>query len=294
MIDSNEVGQIADRTVFDSAGDKVGKAGQVYLDDESGQPEWVTVNTGLFGTNESFVPLREASLTDDGVSVPYTKDKVKDAPNVDPDGGHITPEEEQHLYEYYGLTQDTAAVGNAADRDGDRDEVGVRDGDLRDGDEPFDQNTERAGDGRNDTAERGEGRDTSGPNTDEAMTRSEEQLKVGTTTREAGKARLRKYVVTQEQTVTVPVTREEVRLEREPITDANVDDATAGAEISEEEHEITLHEEQVVVDKEAVPVERVKLGTETVTEEQHVTEEVRKEQIETDGTDLASDRPETD
>ena len=294
MIDSNEVGQIADRTVFDSAGDKVGKAGQVYLDDESGQPEWVTVNTGLFGTNESFVPLREASLTDDGVSVPYTKDKVKDAPNVDPDGGHITPEEEQHLYEYYGLTQDTAAVGNAADRDGDRDEVGVRDGDLRDGDEPFDQNTERAGDGRNDTAERGEGRDTSGPNTDEAMTRSEEQLKVGTTTREAGKARLRKYVVTQEQTVTVPVTREEVRLEREPITDANVGDATAGAEISEEEHEITLHEEQVVVDKEAVPVERVKLGTETVTEEQHVTEEVRKEQIETDGTDLASDRPETD
>ena len=299
MIDSNEIGQIADRTVYDSADDKIGKAGQVYLDDETGQPEWLTVNTGLFGTNESFVPLREASLTDDGVSVPYTKDQVKDAPNVDPDAGHITPDEEQHLYEHYGLTQDSAATANADARDDTRSDV-----DLRDGDQPYDQaddvhsRDERAGavdlGDDDDTAERGEGRDTSGPNTDEAMTRSEEQLKVGTTTREAGKARLRKYVVTEEQTVTVPVTREEVRLEREPITDANVGDATAGAEISEEEHEITLHEEQVVVQKETVPVERVKLATETITEEQQVTEEVRKEQIDTDGTDLASDRPETD
>ena len=95
MIDSNQVQEIADREVYDSENKKIGKAGQVYLDDESGQPEWVTVNTGLFGTSESFVPLREASLTEDGVSVPYTKDKVKDAPNVDPDAGHITPEEEQ-------------------------------------------------------------------------------------------------------------------------------------------------------------------------------------------------------
>ncbi|MEO6998460.1 MAG: YsnF/AvaK domain-containing protein, partial [Terracoccus sp.] len=128
---------------------------------------------------------------------------------------------------------------------------------------------------------------------DEAMTRSEEQLKVGTTTREAGKARLRKYVVTEEQTVTVPVAREEVRLEREPITDANVGDATAGAEISEEEHEVTLHEEQVVVNKEAVPVERVKLGTETVTEEQQVTEQVRKEQFDTEGLEQTTDSADT-
>ena len=165
--------------------------------------------------------------------------------------------------------------------------------DLHDGDLPYDQN-DSGDDNRANRSERGEGHDTSGPNTDEAMTRSEERLDVGTTTRETGKARLRKYVVTEEQTVTVPVTHEEVRVEREPITDANVGDATAGAEISEEEHEVTLHEEQVVVNKEAVPVERVKLGTETVTEEQQVTEEVRKEQIETDGTNVGTGRPETD
>jgi uncharacterized protein (TIGR02271 family) len=89
--------------------------------------------------------------------------------------------------------------------------------------------------------------------------------------------------VTETQQVTVPVQREEVRVEREPITDANLDDATSGPAISEEEHEVTLHEEEPVVEKRAVPKERVRLDTETVTEERQVAEEVRKEQIEVDG-----------
>ena len=114
------------------------------------------------------------------------------------------------------------------------------------------------------------------------MTRSEERLNVGTQTREAGRARLRKYVVTENVTQTVPVQREEVRVEREPITDANVGDATSGPDISEEEHEVVLHEERPVVEKEAVPVERVRLDTETVTDEVTVSEDVRKEQIDTD------------
>ena len=126
------------------------------------------------------------------------------------------------------------------------------------------------------------GHDTSGPTTDDAMTRSEERVNVGTQTREAGRARLRKYVVTENVTQTVPVSREEVRLEREPITDANYGKATSGPAISEEEHEVVLHEERPVVEKEAVPVERVRLDTETVTDQVTVDEEVRKEQIETD------------
>ena len=85
------------------------------------------------------------------------------------------------------------------------------------------------------------------------MTRSEEQLRVGTETREAGRARLRKHVVTEQQKVTVPVSREEVRVEREPITDANRGDAYDGPAISEEEHEVTLRAERPVVDNEAVP-----------------------------------------
>jgi uncharacterized protein (TIGR02271 family) len=114
------------------------------------------------------------------------------------------------------------------------------------------------------------------------MTRSEERLNVGTETREAGRARLRKHVVTEQQQVQVPVSREELRVEREPITDANRGDAYDGAAISEDEHEVVLREERPVVDTEAVAVERVKLGTETVRDEETVSGEVRKEEIEVD------------
>jgi uncharacterized protein (TIGR02271 family) len=134
------------------------------------------------------------------------------------------------------------------------------------------------------------GHDTSGPTTDEAMTRSEEQVTVGTAARETGRARLRKYVVTENVTQTVPVSHEEVRLEREPITDANIGEATAGPDISEEEHEVILHAEQPVVQKETVPVERVRLDKETVTDQQTVSEEVRKEQIELEGDESSTDR----
>ena len=90
-------------------------------------------------------------------------------------------------------------------------------------------------------------------------------------------------MTTEQQTVTVPVQREEVRVEHEPITDANLDAATSGPAISEEEHEVTLHEETPVAEKRAVPRERVRMDTEAVTDERQVSEEVRKEQIEVDG-----------
>jgi uncharacterized protein (TIGR02271 family) len=126
------------------------------------------------------------------------------------------------------------------------------------------------------------GRDTSGPTTDDAMTRSEEELRVGTTERESGRARLKKYVVEDEVTQTVPVRREEVRVEREPITDANLDEAMDGPAISEEEHEIVLHAEEPVVEKQAVPKERVRLDKEAHTDERRVSETLRKEQIDVD------------
>jgi uncharacterized protein (TIGR02271 family) len=125
-----------------------------------------------------------------------------------------------------------------------------------------------------------------GPTTDDAMTRSEEELRVGKAKRERGRARLRKYVVTDEVTQTVPVQREEVRVKREPITDSNQDRATDGPDISEEEHEVVLHEEEVVTEKRAVPKERVRLDKETATNEQTVSDQVRKEQIDTEGVEM--------
>lgn len=248
--------------VLSSTGDKIGGIGQVYLDDSSGQPSWVTAKTGLFGTSASFVPLQGADFVGDDIQVGYDKAQVKDAPRVD-DDGELSEQQEADLYAYYNL-------GGASDQ-GDVDKTQTA------GSADYVGSTDHVSD-RDQV-----GYDTSGPTTDDAMTRSEEQLRVGTQTQETGRARLRKYVVTENVTQTIPVSREEVRLEREPITGGNVGEATAGPSISEEEHEVVLHAEVPVVQKETVPVERVRLDTETVTEQATVSEDVRKEEIELDG-----------
>lgn len=256
--------------VLSTDGDKIGSIEQVYADDADGQPTWVTVKTGLFGTSESFVPLQNARLEGDDIVVPHTKAQIKDAPRVESDG-HLDPAEEDRLYDHYDLgglnqTYTDTTSGEYANDSGTGGAAGFTGG----------------GRSERETV----GRDTSGPTTDDAMTRSEERLNVGTERQAAGRVRLRKYVTTENVTQTVPVQREEVRIEREPITDANRAEALSGPDISNEEHEITLHEERPVVEKEAVPVERVRLDKETVTDEVTVDEQVRKERIETDGDDV--------
>jgi len=263
MVDIDTVRSWQGATMVDRDGDRVGTIDAIYVDDQSGQPEWALVNTGLFGTKSTFVPITEASGSGDQVQVPYDKQLVKDAPKMDPDG-HLSEQEEQQLWRHYGLDYgtgytDTAAQGRTTE-----------DVDLP------------AGVGAGD---REAGYDRTGRTSDDAMTRSEEELQVGTETRERGRARLRKYVTTEQEQVTVPVQREEVRVEREPITDANLDAATSGPDITEAEHEVTLREEEPVVEKRVVPRERVRLDTETVTDERQVTEEVRKEQIDLDDQD---------
>jgi uncharacterized protein (TIGR02271 family) len=242
------------RTLVDRDGDRIGTIDAIYLDDQTGQPEWALVNTGLFGTKTTFVPLAQATQTGDEVRVPYDKQLVKDAPRIDPDG-HLSEAEERRLWRHYGLDYDRTTRRSATDRGA-------------------------------------VGRDVSGPTTDEAMTRSEEELRVGTAQRERGRVRLRKYVTTEEVQQTVPVRREKARLEREPITDANIDAATSGPDISEEEHEVILREEEPVVEKRVVPRERVRLDKDTVTGEERVAEEVRKEQIEVQDEDGSGGRHE--
>lgn len=258
MISTNDINALleSNTTVYSSDGDKIGGIGQVYLDDQTGEPSFATVKTGLFGTSETFVPLADAAREGDDLRVPYTKDQVKDAPRVEADGS-ITPEEEEELYRHYNM-------GGTGTTTPDRD-----------------------------TADRGtEATFADAPKTsgDETMTRSEERLNVGTEKVESGRMRLRKHVVTEDVTTTVPVSREEVVLERVPVTGEDRGGAISGAEIGEEEHEIVLHEERPVVEKETVAVEEVRLGTKTVTEDKTVTGEVRKEQITTDGDDMRDKR----
>ncbi len=252
--------------LYDRDGDKIGTIEEIYLDAQSGQPEWALVNTGLFGTKSTFVPLQEAGENEGALRVPYEKAQVKDAPQLDADG-ELSQEDESALYSHYGLEYGES-----------RSDSGLPEGGSG--------TTGTAG-----TTETGTdtsagappvGHDTSGPTTDDAMTRSEEELRVGKTEQESGRVRLRKYVVEDEVTETVPVKREEVRVEREPITDANAGAATDGPAISEEEHEVVLHEEQAVVDKQAVPKERIRLDKDTHVEEEQVNETVRSEQIDVD------------
>ncbi len=223
------------------------------------------------------MPLTQASLRDDDVVVPYDKALVKNAPRVAADE-ELTAEEEQRLYRHYQLSNDTSTSSDtdrssaATVRAGAPVTAGMSGRQDADGNGVLD-----------DVERRAVGHDTSGPTTDEAMTRSEERLRVGTERREAGRARLRKRIVTETETRTVPVSHEEVRIEREPITDATAAQAYDGPALSEEEHEVVLTEERATVDKETVPVERVRLDKDSVTEQQQVSEEVRKEQIEVEG-----------
>jgi uncharacterized protein (TIGR02271 family) len=251
------------QNIYDRDGDKLGRLVEIYLDDDTGQPEWALVNTGLFASKSSFVPLRDATDDDGTLRVPYEKTQVKDAPSIDPHG-ELSQEQEAELYRHYGLDYSES-----------RSDSGLPEG----GADTTRPKGTREGSSDGDPAG---GDDVSGPVTDGAMTRSEEEVRVGKTEREAGRVRLRKYVVEDEVTETVPVKREEARVEREPITDANAGAATEGPAISEEEHEVVLHEEQAVVDKQAVPKERVRLDKDVHVDEQQISETARKEQIEID------------
>jgi uncharacterized protein (TIGR02271 family) len=230
--------------VTDSSGSKIGKVENVFLDNVTSQPEWVAVATGLFGSKQALVPLAQAELEKDRIAMPYEKKKVSSAPHITPDHA-LSEKEEEKLYSHYGL--------------------------------PYSQQASPSG---LPAGQASVGQDTSGPETDAAMTRSEERVKVETHKQPAGKARLRKYVVTENAEAIVPVKREEVKVEREPITDSNRAAATSGPAFHDEEHELTLTEERPVVSKEEVPVERVRLDKQQVTEAEKVSEKLRKEKIE--------------
>ena len=252
MINTHDIDNLLNgkATVFDKTGEKVGSLSQIYLDDTTGQPSWATVNTGLFGMSESFVPLEGASTRDEDLHVGYTKDQIKDAPSIDEDH-HLEPGDEDRLYEYYAMHGDgrvSAGLDNDKDRDRSRDDSAAV------GNQDADRNAD-------------------------SLTLSEERVNVGTESHETGKVRLRKHVVTENVTKTVPVQHEEVVIERVPAgehTDGHID---ADGETSE----VTLHEERPVVDKETVAVEEVHLGTRTVTDQETVSAEVRKEELDTDG-----------
>ena len=279
-----------DATAYDKAGEKLGSVKEVFVDEQTGQPTFVEVNHGLFGMNSSLVPLRGHDFNGDELKLAFSKDRIEGAPDFDSDKP-LTPEAQADIFKHYNLE-------NAQDVTTYRDErTGTTTGAGAAGAGVAGAGVAGAGAHANDetvTTERTATTDrdaatgtTAGHNltdNDNELIRSEERLDVNKERVATGEARLRKYVVTDTETVEVPVEREEFRVERTPISEA--DAANFNGNIGDNdtaEASVTLHEERVNVDKKTVPVEKVNLSKETVKDTETHTEELRKEQIDTDG-----------
>ena len=261
MLSEREVSAAVGGAAYGADDDKLGTVEAFFVDDRTGAPTWVAVSTGLFGTRRSLVPAGDATLDDGILRIPVTRDAVKDAPTMA--GDHLDPAEEDALRRHYGLVTSAPAAGTApatpadADRTVEVPAVGHPSPDRIDVDPP----------------------------PDGAMTRSEERLRVGTERVATTRARLVKYVVTEEVQITVPIRREEIRVEQMPV--GAPDDAASGEALVAGDSpglpdEIILHTERPVVTVEVVPVERVRLRTEVVQGQETVTEQVQREQIAVD------------
>jgi uncharacterized protein (TIGR02271 family) len=260
---------LTNATVYGRNGEKIGKVAGVYENEQTGEPTFVSVSTGLFGTKETLVPVGDAWGDNGDLNVPYTKDFIKDAPNIDPDE-HLSEEEQDRLYAYYGV----GGVGSTTGTD----TTGTRET----GGTPDDAGVATDTSGAAGAA--GTERDTGA---EAEVVRREEQLHVGKETQERrARVRLRKYVVTDTETVQVPVSREEVRVEQIPVGE---DEEVSGGPLGEDEAEVTLRQERPVVSKETVGAEKVSLSKETVEDTERVQAEVAKEHVEVEGVDTDRD-----
>ena len=246
MIAKQDFDRIEGATAYDNSGEKIGRVGQLYTDDETGEASWVTVSTGLFGLSESFAPLQGAQFDGKDIRLNYDKETVKDAPRIDKDQ-HLDPDEQRELYRHYGLIARWMTSNLKARLTG--------------------KEHSRRG-----AADAG--------NEEHAMTLSEERLKAGKERVEVGRARLRKYTTTHTEKVEVPVTKEKLVVERTPASGNAT--KTPIRDSGEKVEEVTLREERPVVEKETVPVEDVRVGKQQETETEQVSAKVRKERADVD------------
>lgn len=270
MVQRN-IHDLANATAYDRNGDKLGSVKEVYINDASGQPDFVEVGHGLFGMSSSVVPLRGHQLAGEELRLAFTKDRISDAPNFNSDE-HLSESDQQTIYRHYQLEgTDNVETYESDIRDHQRDAAGLAGGGVGAGVGGAVHDRDRV-----DTV------DTATHTDGDSITRSEERLNVDKERVNAGQVRLRKYVVHDTETVEVPVQREEVRVERTPI-DPDTAAAHRGGELHDEEASVTLSEERVVVNKETVPVEEVRLEKETVRDTEVVSEDVAREEIDVDG-----------
>ncbi|GAA1271275.1 PRC and DUF2382 domain-containing protein [Saccharothrix xinjiangensis] len=271
MINQAEVDRLYECEVIDERGERIGAVKQVWLDDRDGRPVWASVHTGLFGLKETFVPIQDATMGSGTITVHVDKQKVKGAPSIDVSDQHMSQEQQDELYSYYDLIPGRRS-GEHDRLPGGRTGVGVTGTESVQG-QAQGQSQAQDAIGRRPGPRQGP--------SDDAVTRYEEDVQVGTRDVEAGRVRLVKHTVTEQRDVTVPVEHEEVRVVREPVQGGE-----AGRHaFAEEEAEVTLRRQEPVVEKTAKPVERVRLEKETKADQQHVRDQVRKEQVDVERDD---------
>jgi uncharacterized protein (TIGR02271 family) len=261
-------------TVYDPDGDKIGKVDDLFVD-ENDQPEYIGVKMGLLGIRSTLIPwqmveVREAEST---LIVSADDAQVKDGPTFD-DDKEITPEFESEVYSYYGLQQSgsTEDRGTYAEYStgttGESAGPGMAMGDTDSGEfrEHPPQQEGVSGEGAEDLEDEDELR----------VQRTEEELAAGTREREAGAMRIRKRVRTDREQIEVPTRHEEVTLDRVPVEEGEATEA----EIGEDEVVVPVTEEEVVVEKRPVAKEEVRIRKDVVEDTETVEEDVRREEVE--------------
>ena len=248
--------KVVGHKVLDAGGNKIGQAGQLYMDHTDAHEQWVMVKGGLLGGRTHFAPMHGASMVAEDLRLAYDKSLIDSAPELD-GSRQLSAEEELALYRHYGLGRTDGGGGMTAT------------GASASSAAAMSLGGERLG------SENG------------YLTRSEERLHVSKERLEAGHARLHKYVTTERIEKTVPVSHEEVRVVREMIVPGSPEAAAAVADWKAADQDVVLHAERTVVSKESVPVERVRMRIEEVTEDMTVTDEIRVEHIDFEGAEQA-------
>jgi uncharacterized protein (TIGR02271 family) len=268
--------RFAGYTVYDQAGEKIGKVDDLFVD-ESDQPEYIGVRMGFLGTSSTLIPWEAVSSTDDegrAITVATDKDMAKSGPAFD-DDREITPEFEQQVYSYYGLSRSSGSDGSYGSYYSEEStEAGTVGPGMSMGDTETGEFREHA------ITDEGVNQSQSDDLEDEdelRVQRTEEELRAGTRERQAGALNVRKRVRTDREQIEVPTRHEEVTIDRVPI-----DSETSGAEIGDDEVSIPVTEEEVVVEKRPVVKEEVRIRKDVVEDTEVVEEDVRREEVEID------------
>jgi uncharacterized protein (TIGR02271 family) len=256
--------QIFGYDVVDSDGQKIGSVDNVWVDDATNDVEFAGVHTGLIFGKTHVVPLENAQVDPAGqtIQVPFDQDQVKNAPSFG-SGDELSPEDEDTIYSYYGMSRSTAASPSGLGTDAGTANYGT------DG-IGTDQSVETTS--GTDTVDTGVG--------EERIQLAEEELAVGKQQVQAGQVRLRKVVRAEQVEQPVELRREDVEIERVPVSDSTTD--VASDAFQEREIDVPLMREEPVVEKQARVTGEVRVGKEVETETRNVQGQVRSEDVEVD------------